>query len=628
MQGDRRGDDRLDAQARVGGDAGASEVIVLCLHGRLTKHGASTVTPLLLPDSPVVAWWPSNPPKVPSQDPIGRMAQRRITDAATARNPRRALADRRDGYAAGDTDLAWTRVTKWRGLLAAALDQPPYESVEQATVTGASDSASTDLLAAWLGDRLGCTLVRGRDGAGSGLHSVRLHRSGGSIDLVRSDGSVAVLVAPGQPDRRIPLPRRPLAECLAEEPAPTRPRRDVRAHPARRARPARGRSPGHRATGRRRGHRRPARRCRSRHDEGRQAHDGDRRGRDGIQQHTGSGHVGVARQREHQVRYENRGSHRHQGHGQQGLGHQGHEHRGGHEDHGRHGREDRRQDDGTCWCRLPRSGRRAAERTEHRHEPFPRVVVHRDKQLLVESAAARLVTRLVDAQASRGVASVVLTGGGAGTGLLAALAASPARDAVDWSRVDVWWGDERFLPSGDPERNETQAREALLDHVPVDPARVHAMGASDGPDADVDAAAARYADEPAAAARASGTARDTVPAFDVLMLGVGPDAHVASLFPEMAGVHETERTAVGVHGSPKPPPLRVSLTLPAIAHAEEVWLVVAGADKAQAVGLALSGAGPVQAPAGAVAGRRSTLWLLDRDAATHVPAALVRIASA
>ncbi|GAB3675476.1 glucose-6-phosphate dehydrogenase assembly protein OpcA [Angustibacter aerolatus] len=217
VQGDRRGDDRLDAQLRVGGDAGASEVIVLCLHGRLTKHGASTVTPLLLPDSPVVAWWPSNPPKVPSQDPIGRMAQRRITDAATARNPRRALADRRDGYAAGDTDLAWTRVTKWRGLLAAALDQPPYESVEQATVTGASDSASTDLLAAWLGDRLGCTLVRGRDGAGSGLHSVRLHRSGGSIDLVRSDGSVAVLVAPGQPDRRIPLPRRPLAECLAEE---------------------------------------------------------------------------------------------------------------------------------------------------------------------------------------------------------------------------------------------------------------------------------------------------------------------------------------------------------------------------------------------------------------------------
>jgi 6-phosphogluconolactonase len=257
----------------------------------------------------------------------------------------------------------------------------------------------------------------------------------------------------------------------------------------------------------------------------------------------------------------------------------------------------------------------------------PRVVVHRDKQLLAQAAAARLVTRLVDAQSSRGSASVVLTGGSVGIGVLAALAEASARDAVDWSRVDVWWGDERFLPSGDLERNETQARAALLDRLPLDPERVHPMPTSDGPDGDdVDAAAARHAEELAAVARRQGR-RDGVPELDVLMLGVGPDAHIASLFPEMPGVYETERTVIGVHGSPKPPPLRISLTLPTIAHAEEVWLTVAGEDKANAVGLALRGAGPVQAPAGAVSGRRSTLWLLDRAAATQVPPALIRLAS-
>ncbi len=254
------------------------------------------------------------------------------------------------------------------------------------------------------------------------------------------------------------------------------------------------------------------------------------------------------------------------------------------------------------------------------------VVVHSTKELLVRAAAARLITALVDAQASRGYASVVLTGGSVGIGLLAEIAGAPARDAVDWAKVDVWWGDERFLPAGDPGRNETQARTALLDQVRLDPGRVHPMAASDGPD-DVDVAADRYAVELAAVARSQGTSRDVVPSFDVLLLGVGPDAHVASLFPEMAGVHETERTVVGVHGSPKPPPLRISMTLPAIARAEEVWCVVSGADKAAAVGLAFSGAGPVQAPAGAVAGRRRTLWLLDRPAAQQVPASMIRPAS-
>ncbi|MCX2183036.1 6-phosphogluconolactonase [Streptomyces sp. SKN60] len=257
----------------------------------------------------------------------------------------------------------------------------------------------------------------------------------------------------------------------------------------------------------------------------------------------------------------------------------------------------------------------------------PQLVVHRDKELMAEAAAARLITKIVDAQAARGSASVVLTGGRNGNGLLAALRAAPARDAIDWSRLDLWWGDERYLPEGDPERNVTQAREALLDSVPLDPARVHAMPASDGPyGSDVEAAAEAYAAELAAAV-APGD-HGGVPTFDVLMLGVGPDTHVASLFPELPAVRETERTVVGVHGAPKPPPTRISLTLPAIRAAKEVWLLAAGADKAKAAAIALSGAGEVQAPAAGARGRTRTLWLLDAAAAAELPRSLYPPASA
>ncbi|MEU8542653.1 6-phosphogluconolactonase [Streptomyces sp. NPDC048717] len=248
----------------------------------------------------------------------------------------------------------------------------------------------------------------------------------------------------------------------------------------------------------------------------------------------------------------------------------------------------------------------------------PQLVVHRDKELMAEAAAARLITRIVDAQAARGSASVVLTGGRNGNGLLAALRAAPARDAIDWGRLDLWWGDERFLPEGDPERNVTQAREALLDSVPLDPARVHAMPASDGPyGSDVEAAAAAYAAQLAAAVVPGD--HHGVPTFDVLMLGVGPDTHVASLFPELPAVRETERTVVGVHGAPKPPPVRISLTLPAIRAAKEVWLLAAGADKAKAAAIALSGAGEIQAPAAGARGQARTLWLLDAAAASELP---------
>jgi len=255
----------------------------------------------------------------------------------------------------------------------------------------------------------------------------------------------------------------------------------------------------------------------------------------------------------------------------------------------------------------------------------PTVLVHRDPQELAAAVAARLLTRLVDVQSARGEASLVLTGGTIARQVLEAVRDSPARGAVDWRRLDVWWGDERFLPSGDPERNETLAREALLAAVPLEEARVHPMPPSDGPDGDdPEAAAARYAAELAAAARPED--HGDAPAFDVTLLGVGPDGHIASLFPGMPALYD-DRTAVAVRGAPKPPPTRISLTLPVIQGSREVWAVVAGEDKAGAVTMALSGAGTTQVPAAGASGRDRTLWLLDRGAAGTLPARLGRIAS-
>ena len=254
----------------------------------------------------------------------------------------------------------------------------------------------------------------------------------------------------------------------------------------------------------------------------------------------------------------------------------------------------------------------------------PEVLVLRDAQQLAEAIAARLVTTMVEAQADGRYAHVCLTGGRIGIGCLAALNASPARDSIDWSALHVWWGDERYVPSGDAERNDVQAGAALLDHVPLDPTHVHRMPSTDS-GLDVDAAAGVYARELKAAARSEDHA--DLPSFDVCLLGLGPDAHVASLFPQLPGVHETTRTVVGVHGSPKPPPQRISLTFPALTASREIWLLVAGGDKADAVRLALSEAGPVQVPGAGARGRDRTIALLDEAAASALPPDLRRLAS-
>lgn len=250
------------------------------------------------------------------------------------------------------------------------------------------------------------------------------------------------------------------------------------------------------------------------------------------------------------------------------------------------------------------------------------VLVHHDADVLAEAVAARLITRLADAQAAHGTASVVLTGGTVGIATLAAVAASRAHAAVDWSALSVWWGDERYLPTGHPDRNETQARAALLDHVPLDPRRVHPMPTDEGDEPEL--AAERYAATLAEHVKA--VEHTGAPVFDVLLLGVGPDGHVASLFPEHPALHD-ERPVVAVRGAPKPPPTRISLSLPTIQSADEVWLVAAGAEKAAAVRMALGGSGPVQIPAAGARGQRTTRWLLDRAAAAELPPNLPRPAS-
>ena len=211
---------RVDAEIRVRGDAGASEVIILRARGDAAQDEQSLVMGLLLPDAPVVTWWPGAAPAVPGDSPLGRIAQRRITDASTQADPQAALDHLAESYRPGDADFSWTRLTLWRAQLAAVLDQPPYEPVIGVSVTGAVDSPSTTLLAAWLSMQLGapadCTLT-GLEHGSHGIHGVHLIRPNGRIELVRDHPGVATLRQPGQPVHDVALPRRSLRDCLADE---------------------------------------------------------------------------------------------------------------------------------------------------------------------------------------------------------------------------------------------------------------------------------------------------------------------------------------------------------------------------------------------------------------------------
>jgi glucose-6-phosphate dehydrogenase assembly protein OpcA len=206
---------RLDAEVRVGDENGPSEVVVLRLYGELSEHADAVVLPLLLADVPVVTWWPDAGPDVPSKDSLGALAQRRITDAAEYHKPMDKLKARAAGYQPGDTDLAWTRLTPWRSMLAAALDQYPHQ-VTAASVSGEEGNPSARVLAVWLRQRLGVSVMRTAD-EGPGITSVVLMTKNGPVTLNRPDGELASLSVPGQPDRPVALKRRETSELLAEE---------------------------------------------------------------------------------------------------------------------------------------------------------------------------------------------------------------------------------------------------------------------------------------------------------------------------------------------------------------------------------------------------------------------------
>jgi glucose-6-phosphate dehydrogenase assembly protein OpcA len=204
---------RLDAQLRVGGDSGAGEVVVLRLSGPLAEHRSSVVVPFLLPDIPVVVWWPCEAPAAPAQDPLGQLAIRRITDATNGADPLSAIRSRLPGYTPGDTDLAWSRITYWRALLTSAIDQPPHEPINSAVVSGLKDEPALDILAGWLASRIDGPVRRE-----VGELKVELERSTETVTLRRPQkGLTATLSRTGRPDALVPLQRRDVPECLAED---------------------------------------------------------------------------------------------------------------------------------------------------------------------------------------------------------------------------------------------------------------------------------------------------------------------------------------------------------------------------------------------------------------------------
>ncbi len=205
---------RLDAEIRTG-EGAPGQTVLLRLYGPMGAHADSVVVPLLVPDTPVVTWWPTAAPVVPATDPLGVLAQRRVTDAAAAGVPTAALATLAAGYRPGDTDLSWTRSTTWRSLLAATLDQPHGE-ITGGMVCAEAGNPTADLIAAWLSERLRAPFERDISG-GPGITEVKFRVSDGDITISRPDGRTATLTRPGQPERRVALHRREIAELLAEE---------------------------------------------------------------------------------------------------------------------------------------------------------------------------------------------------------------------------------------------------------------------------------------------------------------------------------------------------------------------------------------------------------------------------
>jgi 6-phosphogluconolactonase len=251
-----------------------------------------------------------------------------------------------------------------------------------------------------------------------------------------------------------------------------------------------------------------------------------------------------------------------------------------------------------------------------------RVVISPDSAQLADSVAARFLSRVAKRTEEGETVHVSLTGGTMGIAVLRAAAARPKAAKIDWSLVHFWWSDERFVERDSDDRNEKQARHAFLDALDIPAENIHAMAASDG-GLDLDAAAIAYADELAQFAPADRSETGPWPSFDICFLGVGPDGHIASLFPDRAEIAVTDRATAAVRDSPKPPPERVTVTRQVINSSQRVWMVLAGADKASALGLVLAGASYLSVPAAGAKGRHRTVIFVDESAAAQVPQELI-----
>ncbi len=493
----------LDAEIRVGRDAGAGEIVILHARGDVLWSLDTLVMALLLPDAPIVTWWPENAPSSPVHDVLGSMSQRRITDSAACADPLGTLKRLRRGYASGDSDFAWARLTRWRGLVASAYEVPPVSVPRSVEVLGTEGNPSVLLMASWLQHTLGVEasiLPPPSDDPGfAGVHGVRLVREDGTIELTRvSDDSIVMKLPGDDSGQHVTMPRRTLAELVTEE---------------------------------------------------------------------------LRRLDPDEVYGEVLGA---------------------------------------AFSDISDTATFASGK------PAPQDVVVADAEAVARTAATATAEQLAAALEKRPVAHLVLTGGTVGTLTAAAMPAALVEAGVDVARLHLWWGDERFVEPDSEERNEVGVRASLLDVLREEhglPARnVHVMPSpADG--MSLEDAAAWYGqqldqtggDEPF---RTRGQAF-----FDVLLLGVGPDGHIASLFPQHPAQEKVLGSAVAVTGSPKPPSQRISLTWPVLNSARHVALLVAGAEKADAVRAAHDGVDPWEVPASAVRGLESTTWVLDEAAA-------------
>lgn len=491
----------LDAEVRVGADAGAGELIVLRPSGLVVNGMDTLITPLLLPDAPIVTWWSAAPPVCPSQDVVGALSTRRITDALAADDPNAVIRRLSHNYHPGDTDLCWSRLTNWRGLLAAAYEQPPISAPTAVTIEGKLNKPTVTLMRQWLADFLSVPVtVKDTDGD-FGLISITLHREDGDITLRRVSPHTVIVSTPGETDdQSVTMPVRTMHDLLSEE----------------------------------------------------------------LRRLDADDIYGTV-----------------------------------------------------LTAAFPHH---VDVKDFATGKPAPSDIRVKDKDDLIEHAAQFSVEMIDEAVRERGIAHIAMTGGRTGTQVARRIGELLHSTDVAASKVHVWWGDERFVETKSDDRNDRPALSALTLTAGIPVYNVHSMPASDM-GMELDDAAAWYGQQLSLLGADSAHTEETDEErafFDVVLLGMGEDGHIASLFPDHEDAGDATRSAVSVRNSPKPPSERISLTWPMLNAARHVVFLVAGEEKAELAARAHGDIDPVNLPASAVRGTVSTTWFLDPEAASAI----------